>query len=173
MNDLGRKIIPGMLILLTILGCGSADKRMQDSPEFREIVQEIKDLDFEIENEWALPRRYNRENLLGNANRIKFENDSVNIFLPFFGERHAGGGYNDQGAIQFKGKPKDLQIEENPEKRTVNISFSGSQNTDSGSQNTENLDFDITVFSNRRTRTSVTSSQRDMISYDGRVIRLE
>ena len=158
--------VPGMLIILALLliSCGGADRNMADSPQYRELLDEIGDLKFEIENQWANPIQYGRVNLLGNPNRIKFENDSVEVFLPFFGERYSGGAYNhDEGAIQFKGIPKDLKLEENPDKGAVKISFEGSRGT-------ENLDFLITVFSNGVARTSVTSTQREKIMYDGRLV---
>ena len=159
----------GLLLFLGFMaaGCGGAGKNMTDSPQYLELLEEIADAEFEIENERANPSQYSRVNLIGNPNRIKFENDSVNVFLPFFGERYSGGGYNsDGGAIQFKGVPQDLQIRENPEKGSVHISFEGNKET-------ENLEFFLTIYSNGVARTSVTSSQRAHISYDGNLINRE
>ena len=156
----------GLWIFTTLLltACGSANKDVSNSPEYPEIVQEVKDLDFEIEHQWANPTQYGRVDLLGNPNRIKFENDSVEVYLPFFGERYAGGGYDpDEGAIQYKGVPKNLEITENPQKGEVRIFFEGNRGT-------ENLDFRITVYPNRVARTSVTSSQRETIIYDGKIL---
>lgn len=152
-----------MLVILGLLisSCGGADRNMADSPQYRELLEEVSDLEFKIENDWADPTQYARVSLIGNPNQIKFENDSVDVFLPFFGERYAGGGYDsDGGAIQYKGVPQDLQIKENPKEGSVLISFEGSRNT-------ENLEFLITLYSNGVARTSVTSSQREQISYDG------
>lgn len=160
-------IIVGSLMILGsfLSSCGGANRNMADDPEYKATVEEVSDLEFEIENQWANPTQYGRVNLLGNPNRIKFENDSVEVYLPFFGERYAGGGYNpDGGAIQFEGIPKNLELQENPKRGTVKISFEGNRST-------ENLDFIITIFSNGVARTSVTSTQRETIIYDGRLIK--
>ncbi len=162
--------MPGIIVVVVMItgsffySCGSANRDMTDDPEYRAMVEDVSDMEFEIENEWANPTQYARVNLLGNPNRIKFENDSVDVYLPFFGERYAGGAYDrDGGAIQFKGVPQNLKIQENPEKGTVKVSFEGNRDT-------ENLDFLITIFSNGVARTSVTSTQRETIVYDGRLI---
>ncbi|MHA6280460.1 DUF4251 domain-containing protein [Salinimicrobium sp. CAU 1759] len=159
------QILGTIMILGSLLAaCGSPNRNMADDPKYREMVKEVSDLEFEIENEWANPTQYNRVNLLGNPNRIKFENDSVEVYLPFFGERYAGGAYDpDDGAIQYRGVPKNLKLQENPEKGAVNIFFEGNRNT-------ESLDFRITIFPNGVARTSVTSTQRETIVYDGRLI---
>lgn len=156
----------GLVFLIGIFlsSCGGANKRLENDVQYRELVEEVNDLDFEIENEWANPLQYSRVNLIGNPNHITFENDSVKVFLPYFGERYAGGGYNmDGGGIQYKGEPQKLEIEENPRKGTVVVNFEGNRKT-------ENLDFTIIIFSNGVTRTSVRSSQRSTITYDGRLV---
>ena len=161
----GGIILGAVIIIGTFLiSCGSANRNMEDDPQYRATLEEVSDLEFEIENEWANPTQYGRVNLLDNPNRIKFENDSVEVYLPFFGERYAGGAYDpDDGMIQYKGVPQNLQLQENTEKGAVKISFEGNRNT-------ENLDFLITIFSNGVARTSVTSTQRETIIYDGRLI---
>ena len=159
------KIFGILMILGSIISaCGGANRNMADDPEYREMVEEVSNLEFEIEHQWANPTQYARVDLLGNSNRIKFENDSVEVDLPFFGERYAGGGYDpDSGSIQYKGVPKNLKLQENPEKGAVMISFEGNRNT-------ENFDFLITIFSNGVARTSVNSTHRERIIYDGRLI---
>lgn len=148
-----------------LISCGSVDQR-GDSGKYREMVEKVQDLEFEIENQWANPVKYGRVNLLGNPNYIKFEGDSVDLFLPFFGERHSGGGYGSQGAIEYEGPLQDLQIEEREDKKRIHIYFQGRQDS-------EILNFRITIFPNGNTNTSVTSSQRDQIDYDGKIQRIK
>src|SRR5690606_17017194 len=76
--------------------------------------------EFRIVNQWALPTMSSsmmklsasgilgpgnsgqRIDLSGNGNYLEIKGDSVRAFLPFFGERQMGGGYNSDGAgIQF------------------------------------------------------------------------
>lgn len=153
------------LFLAAILtSCGSSNRTGANSAEYRQMLDKVQELEFTIENDWANPIKYSRVNLLGNPNHISFEGDSVDVFLPFFGERQFGGGYGSSGAIEYEGPLKDLQIEERPDKNQVQISFGG--NNDS-----ENLDFRVIVFPNGNTSTTVTSSQRDQITYDGKIVR--
>lgn len=153
-------------ISMILISCGSS-RGGADSAEYAEMLETVRELEFEIENDWANPTQYPRVNLTGNPNFIRFENDSVNVYLPFFGERYSGGGYNsDGGAIQFKGVPKELTIRENPEKGSVEVAFEGNRGT-------ESFDFLITIFPNGVAYTSVASSQREKIRYDGNVVDLE
>lgn len=158
------------LIVVFITGlffsCGSLNNGNANSPEYRQMLEKVQDLNFTIENQWANPVKYSRVNLMGNPNHISFEGDSVDLFLPFFGERQAGGGYGSEGAIQYEGPLEDLRIEERPEKNQVVLSFNGNNKS-------ENLNFRVTIFPNGNTTTSVTSSQRDQINYDGKIKRMK
>ena len=57
---------------------------------------------------------------------------------------------------------EDLKVEKNPDQKKIVLKFGGEQGS-------ENLDFYVTLFSNGNTNTSVTSSQRATISYQGHV----
>ncbi|NJW53360.1 DUF4251 domain-containing protein [Salinimicrobium oceani] len=159
-----RNILVLVTLFALLLSCGSTDVGNANSAEYQQMLEQVKDLEFEIENQWANPTKYGRVNLIGNPNHIKFENDSVDIFLPFVGERHAGGGYGGEAAIKYEGIPQDLKIEERPGKNQAVITFKGNHKG-------EYMDFRIAVFQNGNTSTSVTSSQRDQIDYDGKIVR--
>jgi hypothetical protein len=156
----------GLVVLVAFLlsACGGSKKNMADDPEYQAMVEDIRELDFKIENLWAIPTQYNRVDLIGNPNHITFKNDSVDVYLPFFGERFAGGAYDREGAIVYKGIPKDLEIQENPQKGAVEISFEGDKGT-------ENLKFNITLYTNEIARTNVTSTQREQIEYEGELVK--
>ncbi|WP_051286103.1 DUF4251 domain-containing protein [Salinimicrobium terrae] len=164
-----KKHIPVTFLFFAILltSCGSFQRDSSNSIEYIQMLEKVQDLEFEIENEWANPMKYRRVNLLGNPNHIKFEGDSVKVYLPFFGERQFGGGYgSDEGAIQYEGPLKDLRIEERPRKNQIRIFFEGSNDS-------ENLDFSVIVFPNGKTTTLVNSSQRDQINYEGKIKKQE
>ncbi len=146
-------------IAIFFAACGSTNQTPEDALAYRSMVERINNLDFEIENDWANPARYQRMNLIGNPNHIRVKGDSVNIFLPFFGVRHSGG-YRGDGAVIYEGIMENLKIEENERKGEIRMSFEGSHKS-------ENMDFDITIFPNGRTTTYFSSSQRDRITYDG------
>ncbi|HCV79707.1 MAG TPA: DUF4251 domain-containing protein [Zunongwangia profunda] len=169
-----RRYFLVLLIAVALFGCGAANYTMKDIHNFEELSQFAQQKEFEIENQWANPLRANTVtfisnpnfnsgniNLIGNPNHIKFKGDSVDVFLPYFGVRQMGGGYNDRGAIKFKGIPEELSFTENKDKDYVRYEFSA--NDDS-----ENYQFFITLYSNGNASTSVNSSQRDNISYTGK-----
>lgn len=161
-----QMIIMVVFLGLILVSCGSSNRGSANSPEYSQMLERVQDLEFTIENEWANPVKYSRVNLLGNPNHIKFEGDSVDVFLPFFGERQYGGAYGSEGALQYEGPLRDLKIQERPDKGQVLVFFKGNNEG-------ENLDFRVTIFPNGNTNTSVTSSQRDQIQYDGRIQRTE
>lgn len=151
------------LFLILLYSCGGGQSAAEQQQEFHELDELIEAREFEIVNDWALPLRGNRVNLIGNTNFIRFEDDSVTVQLPFYGVRHSGGGYNSgYGGFEFEGIPENLQIQQDRENDKINIAFEANDGT-------ENLNFHIILYPNGNARTSVTSSQRDSMSYQGQV----
>lgn len=151
-----------ILILLTVflVACGSAENgNIQNFSDLQELISAGE---FEIENNWANPMGGNSINLIGNSNFIRFEGDSVDIFLPYFGVRHSGGGYGSEGGIVYKGPLEDLKIREGQEDNKIELEFEADHEG-------ENFQFDVTIYGNGTTNTSVKSSERQSISYRGTV----
>lgn len=155
-------IFSGLLFLFLLSSCGSRNTNAGNTAEYRQMVERVNELDFEIHNEWANPLRGQRINLQGNPNFIRFHGDSVEVHLPFFGVRHSGGGYGSEGAIKYEGPLQNLRIEEMAGRGRIKIYFSANHRS-------ENLGFDITIFPGGKTSTSVNSSQRDRMGYEGRI----
>lgn len=149
-----------LVSLILILACGGAKNTNDDLREFEQLKELVSSREFEIENQWAMPLRGGQINLIGNANFIRFKGDSVEVFLPYFGVRHAGGGYGGEGGIKYEGPAENLSIMEHVAEKNIELTFEGQQGI-------ENLDFLITIYSNGKVNTSVNSSQRDAISYKG------
>lgn len=100
-------------------------------------------------------------NLIGNSNYLKVIGDSVAIYLPYYGERQMGGGYNNNGAgIQFKGTPPEMEITRDDVKKRYDIRFKAKDES-------ENFNVNITLFPNLTSMISVNSSQRFPIRYSG------
>lgn len=148
-----------LLIAVLSFSCGSSMDRSSES--MANLQQLIDQKHFEIENDWAMPLRGSQINLIGNPNYIRFKNDSVELFLPYFGVRQSGGGYNSESGIKYEGIAQDLQIRKNKAGNTE-ILFEGEQKS-------ENLDFRIILYPNLNAQTHVNSSQRDPISYKGEI----
>ena len=147
--NLKIKYLTIIFALIVLQSCGSS----ADTTKIAETKALIESMEFEIEHDWLNPMSGGRINLIGNTNFIRFKKDSVNLFLPFFGERFSGGGYNNEGGIIYNGPLQDFEI--------------------SSGKNTENLDFSINIFPEGDVNTRVNSSQRSFISYQGRLSELE
>lgn len=158
-----KEFIPKVLLLFIIsllISCGSS-RNVGEQENFERLKSMVHNQGFEIENAWANPLRGNMINLIGNPNYIRFSKDSVDIFLPYFGERQSGGGYGDrQGGIIYQGVPKRLSINEDEKEKNIMIRFNGQHGT-------EDLSFFIILYPDGNANTSVNSSQRDAISYRG------
>lgn len=150
--------ILGFLLTFLSFSCGIVQKNPEDNQDLQDLINKKK---FEIENNWASPMRGTQINLIGNPNYIRFKNDSVEVYLPYFGVRHTGGGYNSENGIKFEGVPENLNFSTDKKNNTV-ITFEADQDS-------ENLDFRITLYQNEKASTSVNSSQRDPISYRGNI----
>lgn len=143
-------------MIFFLVSCGSTKETEGELDDFRELVETGE---FQIQNNWALPMGGGNINLIGNPNFIRFEGDSVDIFLPYFGVRHSGGGYGTQGGIEYEGPAEDLYITEG-ENNEILLNFEGEQGS-------ENLNFSVTLYPNGNAYTTVTSSQRQSINYRG------
>ncbi len=150
-----------LVLMLLLVSCGTnRNTESEDIKEFEEMRALVESREFLIENQWANPLSAGNINLIGNPNFIRFQKDSVDLFLPYFGVRHSGGGYNSEGGLKYEGALQNLEIAEN--EKNIRIKFDANQEN-------ENLNFTVTVFPNGNAHTSVTSSQRNTISYRGEI----
>ncbi len=162
-----------------MLSCGSSSKISDGkSKQLDDLVsskhfQIISDMAFplatsslnSISNAGLLPpgSSAGQISLIGNSNYLKVMGDSVAIYLPYFGERQMGGGYNNDGpGIKFEGVPQDMEITKDEEKQQTNIRFK----TKDGS---ETFNIDVSLFPNLNSMIKVNSSQRFPIRYSGQV----
>ena len=150
-----------IIIPFLIYSCGSS----ADATKIAEITELIESREFEIEHDWLTPMSGSRINLIGNPNFIRFKKDSVNLFLPFFGERFSGGGYNNQGGIVYEGPLINFEIIDG-DKNTRIIKFRTSQSS-------ESLDFSINIYPEGNATTRVNSTERSFISYHGEIGKLK
>ena len=163
-----KNIIAAAVAIISVfilLSCGGTSSTTEGQ-DYNKLQELVAAREFEVENDWAFPNNANNINLIGNPNYIKFKNDSVDVFLPYFGVRHSGGNYGDtEGGIVYKGPIDDYEVIENEEKRNIEIKFKGNRNG-------ENLDFNINLFPNNKARTRVVSNQRAPISYEGKITKI-
>ncbi len=101
-----------------------------------------------------------RIDLTGNTNFLKIQEDSVSAYLPYYGERQMGGGYNRNSGIEFKGIPTEYEVSKNTKGNGYMLRFTIAENS-------ENYQVFVNLFPDMSTTISVNSSQRDAISYYG------
>ena len=121
-----------------------------------------------IANSGLLPPGSTMSNiqLQGTSNYLRIEEDTISAFLPYYGERQSGGGYNSDAGIVFDGVPSDYKEEYDAQKNEMRITFTISEKSE-GYRVTMNL------FPNKKATLVVTSSQRFAIRYLGDIKELE
>ena len=175
-----KKIV--YIVLISILsGCAAIDY----STENETISKLIHKQQWEITNDWAFPLTTtstnimynaglippgstgNRINLIGNANYVKKVGDSISVYLPFFGDRQLGGGYNTgNSAIAFDGIPKNIKtlVTRKSELEKYRIEFK---------KGTESFRGIIIIYNNGSTEITIYGSHRSSMRYTGHLDELE
>ncbi len=174
------------LILVALFGgvlwsCGSTSKTMGANAQTQELDELVSKKHFEIQSDRAMPTATaslnsisnaglfppgssaSQVSLIGNSNYLKIMGDSVAVYLPYFGERQMGGGYNKDGpGIKFEGVPKSMEITKDKEKQRYDIRFKMKDDS-------ETFNVNITLFPNLNSIIDLNSSQRFPIRYSGSV----
>lgn len=152
------------LFTISVIGQSKKERKAQEEAKELQAYQETQDLinsnNYEFEGSWARSQRGRRIDLIGNPNYIRIKNDSVFAYLPFFGERFSGGGYDGTGAIEVGTSLKNYRVKFNDKKKRIEVEFSANYGT-------ESYDFSLTIFGNKNGNVYVSSNQRSSMNYDG------
>jgi hypothetical protein len=167
-----------IICLFTLYACQST--KIDATPKQTQLQKEFAETtSFKITSNWANPlpttgmnalsnsglippgSTASRINIIQNSNYLSMEGSKVDVYLPFYGERRMGGGYNNNSSgIKYKGAVEKLKVAFNDKKKLYTISFVMKQKT-------ESYDVTIDLFQNLTTRINIDSSHRTHISYDG------
>ncbi len=93
-------------------------------------------------------------------NNIRLNGESVEVYLPYFGEVRANSPYQVDGGIKYEGPIEDYSVEFKDDKRRAIVKFS----IDKG---IEKHNFIMTINREGYSRVTVISSGRTSISYYG------
>ncbi|MEO9513288.1 MAG: DUF4251 domain-containing protein [Flavobacteriaceae bacterium] len=170
-----------VLLLGSILGCSSTANTSTNLEEIAALDTMVSARMFEVVSQSAQPMATiglnsisnagllppgsspGRIDLTTNANYVRVIGDSVIVYLPYFGERQIGGGYNNKNVgIEFKGIPKDFEIIKNQKTDGYRIRFVIKNHGESYTMTTE-------LFPNHNSAINVISSHRTPIAYNGKI----
>ncbi|MEA1786382.1 DUF4251 domain-containing protein [Arenibacter sp. GZD96] len=170
-----KYFLPAIVLLGLLFSCSGTQKSAASIAQLDALV---RSKNLEIRSNWAAPMlsrgvmaisnsgllmpgsTAGRIDIIGNANFIKIQGDTLSAYLPYYGERQMGGGYARNSGIEFKGIPTTYEVTQNEPKKTYTIRFTISEST-------ENYQVFINIGTDLATTVSINSSQRDAINYYG------
>lgn len=109
-----------LLPICSVVGQGAAEKRQQQFEKTKKLV-DGRQFRFEAVN--VKPRLGASISLVTTTNRLEIKNDSVQAYLPYFGELRIAQ-YNGEGAIQMNDLLKAYEVRVKENKRRLEIQFS-------------------------------------------------
>ena len=137
-------------------------KAVQAIKDFEEMNALIDNTNFEFMADWATSHNGHRINLTSNANFLKIENDSANIYLPYFGTMTSGiAAMTSDGGIVFSGLIEDYEKTVDEKKNKIVVKFNATTNND-------RFEFNMTIYKSGNTLVILNSNYRSVIKYDGK-----
>lgn len=176
--------LSGLVLLLLVIGCGSAKKGTASPTELAYLKELIAGKSFKfiairahpmpsqafnaVANSGILPPGSNAGviDLSTTANFVEVLGDSISGNLPFYGERRFSAGPGTQSGIRFEDIAKSYKANFNTKQQRYDI-----QITVQGEQ--ELFELQLNAFPSGRTDLSVMSNHRTTIRYEGRLEPLE
>ena len=101
-----------------------------------------------------------RINLIGDNYTLRIGEKTAQFYLPFYGERRVGGGYNNDNSYTFTSSLQNVTSSINQKKRYISYSFTAKNNT-------ETLQVELKIYSQETAQLIINSSQRSYMKYDG------
>ena len=152
-------ILTGLCSVLAMFSCSSTQNAAERQ---QKIAQKIESKDYTISVNTAYPMR-GKAYHLSSGYDLKIKNDSAIAYLPYYGVAHTAPINPSEGGIKFSEPMKDYKITPNKKQDGWEISFK----IDKG---IEHYDVRLSIFKNASTSISVSSYNRDPISFRGEII---
>lgn len=167
-----------------LVSCAGTKQIVEPTYKTREIDTWIQDKKrFEAVMDWAYPMasqalnaianaglippgsNVNSINLVGNPNYVRMKGDSIQMYVPFFGERQMVTSYNPtQGGFEFDGIPKKLDIQKNEQKQEYTIRFTAKME-----DGNEYCDITLNIYPDQSISMNINSTHRISINYKGKI----
>jgi len=166
-----RKIIVAF-IMMSVFASGFAQETSKKALREQKKIekqQQIEDLinskEFVFEATQVLPQSGKMIILTGSSYTLKFHNDTIESYLPFFGRAYSID-YGGDGGIKFKGKPDEYKVvtQKDGKGYEINTTIKGPK---------DYYKLYLSVSTNGSATLVVDSNQRSSISYRGNIEKLE
>lgn len=136
-------------------------KQAKAAKEFEKMKALIKSKEFDFQADWATTAEGRRISLTTNANFLKFNKDTVNIYLPYFGVVTSGAlAMTDDGGIIYHGPVEQYKMSVNEKKKKIIIDFVARGKNDT-------YEINLSIFKGGNTLINLISNFRSSIKYDG------
>ncbi len=163
------KILNTILLTLffcfPLLGQNKQDKKTADAQAYLNLKELITKGTFVFSADWATSQQGDRINLIGNPNSVKISKEKIVADLPYFGVTQVPST-DGKGGIYFEEENPEIKTVYNDKKQRVELKFIGKNRI-------ESLSCTLTVFKNKNARLQIFSSNRNAITYDGRILETE
>ena len=152
----------GLFVSFTISAQSKKEMKKEKAlQEYQEMKALIENGEFDFQADWATTTQGRRISLTSNANFLKFNKDSLNIYLPYFGSSSSGGAaMTSDGGIVYSGPKRKFKMSVNDRKQKINIDFDASDKNDI-------YQFNMSIFRGGNTLITVNCNYRTTIKYDG------
>lgn len=139
-------------------------KEEQKLEKQKEIAALVDSKEFKFIGITAYPQGTRSIDLTTNSNFLKFEKDSIDSEMPFFGRAYSGVAYmGGNGGMHFKGKIENYSLIKDKKKYLIRAKISEKADT---------YDLLLTVFLEGNASLSINSFNKSPISYSGRIEKL-
>jgi hypothetical protein len=118
---------------------------------------------FEFQAITAYPLGGRNIDMISNPNFLRFENDSIDSQMPYFGTAFSGAVHN-SGGLDFKGPIHDYSIKKGKKEYTIRAKVKGKA---------DSYDILLKIFFEGNASLSISSNNRSSISYRGSIGELK
>lgn len=158
-----------IFVSATLIGQTKAEKKAMKAEAAQKEYAEMKTLidsgAYTFVADWANSQGGGRINLMTNPNYLKMDNERADAYLPYFGVVQVPS-VSGKGGIEFSGLVENYQVEYIDKKQKALIRFNAKDEA-------ESFNITLTVFQNKNSYLTVSSSGRNSINYDGKVAEPE
>ncbi|WP_420582852.1 DUF4251 domain-containing protein [Reichenbachiella sp.] len=142
-------------------------KKELKAKSFAELKEFFEEKNFRFEADWADTQKGMRIDLMSNPNAYVQKRDTINARLPYFGVAQVATLSGDAGITIENMRLEREEVKINEKKFRIVYSFQV------GSTRGELLSCVFTIQANKSATLSIRSTQRNLISYTGKITGLE